>query len=216
MTCTRAKLCADMQSFHTESILPLLCMLLIKPQCHMQGSSNDPPDAKDGPHPPFFTCTWRTASKKCFSTRRAAAQTAYYHWNHRPSASLPALLSFLTLLILPAQSIVSVAFGYCIYTQGLERAGRNSITHTKPTTTLQASPQHCSPLHRGSTCMPNTRVHLPRCCAEAQCAPILMRHSFGSNLWPAVSSSNRKRNCVISQDTLYIALQSSVLIKPHY
>lgn len=151
MTCTRAKLCADMQSFHTDSILPLLCMRPIKPLHHMQGSSKDPPDPKDGPHPPFFTFTCTTASKRCIPVpaRRAAAQIAFYHWNHWPSASLPALLSFLTLLILSAQSKVSIAFGYCIYTQGSERAGtasRSSITHTKPTTTLQTSPQHCSPL----------------------------------------------------------------------
>lgn len=134
MTCTRAKLCADMQSFHTDSILPLLCMRPIKPLHHMQGSSKDPPDPKDGPHPPFFTSTCTTASKRCIPVpaRRAAAQIAFYHWNHWPSASLPALLSFLTLLILSAQSKVSIAFGYCIYTQGSERAGtasRSSITH---------------------------------------------------------------------------------------
>lgn len=55
----------------------------------------------------------------------------------------PAMFSFLTLLMLPVQSKVSIAFVYWDYIEGSERAGTSSwspITCTKPTTMLQTSP----------------------------------------------------------------------------
>lgn len=73
------------------------------------------------------------------------------HMQGRRKQDPPDLLSSLTLLILPARSKVSIAFVYCIYAQGSERAGtssRSPVTRTKPATTLHTSPGQSSSPHR--------------------------------------------------------------------
>lgn len=119
------------------------------------------------------------------------------------------MFSFLTLLMLPVQSKVSIAFVYWDCIEGSEQAGTSSWSPLH----VQSQQQCCKPaLSKAAPCMGTSLVcqmegHISLTAAGAQHTPVLARQKVGRNFWPTLSCSNRKGNAATLNTWTQVVLQ---------
>jgi len=160
---------------------------------------------------PPATSTCPTARKRCTlaPNRRMGVQIKHDHRNHRKSASIPAVFRFLSLLKLPVQSTVSIAFVYWDLAKGQSELAPPAGVPLQ----AQSQQHHRKPaLSKAAPCMGTwLACHTKGCISQN--APVLARQKVGSNCWPMLSCSDRKRNAAAptqQMTTLSLAGQTNI------